>query len=111
MLFVLDYLGVMIYGVLIMVFFLNIKINRKSIFFLSCYMLLSSSLQFGIDHVFGFEYIERLYPLIIHLPLVFFFYYIFKKRFNLVLFVLFTSYLLTSPRRWIGEVVALLFNN
>lgn len=111
MLHILDFFSVLIYGVLIMVFFLDIKINRKNILILSCYLLLSAFLQFELYHLFGPKFIEKSYPLLIHLPLIFFFRYIFKKRLNLVLFVLFTSYLLTAPRRWIGEVVALLFNN
>jgi two-component system sensor histidine kinase AgrC len=111
MLFALDYFSVLIYGVLIMFFFLDIKINRKNMLFLSCYVLLSGFLQFELYYVFGSKFIEKSYPLLIHLPVVIFFYYIFKKRLNLVLFALFTSYIFTAPRRWIGQVVSLLFNN
>jgi hypothetical protein len=111
MLFVLDYFSVLIYGVLIMAFFLDIKLNKKNILILSYYVLVSAFLQFELYHAFGSKFIETSYPLVIHLPLIFIFCYIFKKRLNLVLFVLFTSYILTAPRRWFGEVVALLFNN
>ncbi len=111
MLFILDYFSVLIYGVIIMAFFLDIKLNRKNILILLCYVLFSAFLQFELYHAFGSKFIETSYPLVIHLPLVLFFRYILKKRLNLVLFVLFTSYILTAPRRWFGEVVALLFNN
>jgi len=111
MLAALDSLSVLIYGVLIMVFFLDIKMNRKNMLFISGYVLLSGFLQLELYYVYGSKFIEKSYPLLIHLPLVIFFCYIFKKRLNLVLFVLFTSYIFTAPRRWIGEVVASFFNN
>lgn len=111
MLAMLDYLSVLIYGVLIMVFFLDVKMNKKNMLILLGYVLLSEFLQLELYYVYGSKFIEKLYPLLIHLPLVIFFCYIFKKRLNLVLFVLFTSYIFTAPRRWIGEVVASFFNN
>jgi two-component system sensor histidine kinase AgrC len=111
MLGILDYISVLIYGVLIMVFFLDIKINRKSVLAVSLYVLISGFLQLVLYNVFGTDALEKLYPLMIHLPVVIFFVYIFKKRYNLVFFVLFISYIFTAPRRWIGEVVASFFNN
>ncbi len=111
MLAILDYLSVLSYGVLIMVFFLNIKINKKNILLISGYIIIFGLLQLKLYDIYGPKVIEKIYPLIIHLPLVIFFCYFFKKRLNLVLFVLFTAYLFTAPRRWIGEVVASYFNN
>lgn len=108
---VIDYFSVLIYGLLIMVFFLDIKMNKKTILFLMVYIVLSGLLQLGLINIFGPKFIEKIYPLLIHLPLIIFFYYFFKKRINLVLFVLFIAYLFTAPRRWIGEVVASFFNN
>lgn len=111
MLVMLDYLSVLIYGVLIMVFFLDVKMNKKNMLILVGYVLLSGLLQLELYFDYGSKSIEKLYPLLIHLPLVIFFCYVLKKRLNLVLFILFTSYIFTSPRRWIGEVVASFFNN
>lgn len=111
MLGMLDYLSVLIYGLLIMVFFLDIKMNKKNIFILSGYVLLTSFLQFELYNIYGAEFIEKSYPLMIHFPLVLIFCYIFNKRLNMILFVLFTAYLFTAPRRWIGEVAASFFYN
>lgn len=111
MLIALDSLSVLIYGVLIMVFFLDIKLNKKNLLLIVGYVLLIGVLQFGFYYVYGLKFIEKIYPLLIHLPLVIFFCCLFKKRINLVLFVLFTAYILTAPRKWIGEVIASFYNN
>lgn len=111
MLAILDYLSVLIYGILIMVFFLDIKINKRSISLVLAYVLVTGFLQFELQSFYGAKFIEKIYPLLIHLPIVIFFHYIFKKRLSLVFFVLFTAYLFTAPRRWIGEVIASYFNN
>lgn len=111
MLIAVNYLAVLIYGILIMAFFLDIKMNRKNILFISAYVVLSGLLQLALYFAFGLEFIEKSYPLVIHLPLLVFFCGFLKKRFDSVLFVLFTAYAFTSPRRWIGDVVASFFND
>jgi hypothetical protein len=111
MLGMLDYLTVLVYGVLLMMFFLDIKVNRKSVFLISLYIFFSGALKYVLYFAFDSEFIEKLYPLIIHMPVIIFFWYFFKKRMNVVLFVLFISYIFTAPRRWFGEVVASFFND
>jgi len=111
MLGILDYLTVLTYGVLLMVFFLDIKVNRKSMLLISLYIIFCGVLQYVLYFAFDSEFLEKIYPLIIHLPVLLFFWYFFKKRINLVLFVLFISYIFTAPRRWVGEVVSSFFNN
>ncbi len=111
MLVALDSFSVLIYGVLLMVFFLDIKVNKKNMLLILGYVLISGFIQLELYYVYGPKFIEKLYPLLIHFPLIIFFCYIFKKRLILVLFVLFTSYILTAPRRWIGEMVASFYNN
>ncbi|GAU79213.1 sensor histidine kinase [Fusibacter sp. 3D3] len=111
MLTALDSISVLIYGILIMAFFLDLKATRRNIIILSIYVFLSSILQYSLYYVHGAEIIEKLYPILIHFPLVLLFCTVYKRRLNLVLFVLFTAYMFTSPRRWVGEAMALVFNN
>lgn len=111
MIIALNYVAVLIYGVLIMAFFLDIKMNRKNILFLSAYVVLSVLLQLVLYFAFGLEFIEKSYPLVIHLPLLLFFHIFYKKRISSVLFVLFTAYIFTSPRKWVGDLAAFFFNN
>jgi len=111
MLFAINYISVFIYGVLIMGFFLNIKMNKRSVIYISAYVVGGGFIQLLLNYVYGAELVEKIYPLVIHVPLLLFFCIAFKKKFNFVLFSLFTSYLFTVPRRWVGEAVASFFNN
>ena len=111
MLIALNYLTVLIYGVLIMAFFLDININRKNILFMSVYIVFSGLLQLVLYFAFGWEFVEKSYPFVIHLPLLIFFCVFYKKSFVSVLFVLFTAYVFTSPRKWVGDVAASFVNN
>jgi len=109
MLFALNYLSVFIYGLLIMTFFLDIKINKKSIFVLSVYVVVGIIINFSLYFLFGDRFLQKAYPLVIHLPLLIFFHVYYKKPLYNVLFVLCTTYILTTPRRWIGDFIALAF--
>lgn len=111
MLVALNFLDVLIYGVLIMAFLLDIKWDLKNVLPLLAFVVFNGLLQLVLLMAFGGEFVEKSYPLVIHLPLVLLFCWFYKKRFVSVLFVLFTAYVLTTPRRWIGEVVAFFFHN
>ena len=100
----LDYVSVLIYGILIMFFFLDIRISKNRILMIIVYVTLSTLLQLIMYYTYGSKFIEKIYPLAIHLPIVIFFCFIFKKKLNLVL-------IFTAPRRWLGEVISLFFNN
>ncbi|NCA93175.1 GHKL domain-containing protein [bacterium] len=110
MLIALNYISILIYGLLIMAFLLNIKMNRKNMLFLSVYVVLSSLLQFVLFSTYGSSFIEKSYPIIIHLPLILLFRWIYKKRLIAIFFVLLNAYALTTPRKWIGDVVASFFD-
>lgn len=111
MLIALNYLAVLLYGVLIMAFFLDIPFTRKTIFSISAYVVLSGLLQLVLSTTFGMEVIEKSYPLVIHLPILIFFCVFYKKRISSVLFALLTAYIFTSPRKWAGDLAAFFFNN
>ncbi len=111
MLLALNYLTVLIYGVLIMAFLLDIKMNRKNILLLSLYIFTSGLLQLALFITFDGSFIEKAYPAIVHLPIIIFFKVFFRKRITVVVFILVTAYTFTSPRKWIGGVVASFFAN
>ncbi|WP_461205862.1 sensor histidine kinase [Clostridium sp. DL1XJH146] len=107
----LNYFSVLIFGILIMSFFLDIKMNKKNVLILSGYITLVALVQIALYYACGWEFIEKSYPFIVHLPLVVFFCIYFKRRLDSVLFVLFTAYAFTAPRKWIGDLVASFLNN
>lgn len=111
MLFALNYCSVFIYGLLIMVFLLDIKLNKRSVFALSLCSIIGLFFQMVLYFLLGPAVLEKAYPLIVHLPILIFFNVFFRKRLDWVLFVLCTAYILTTPRRWIGDLAALPFNS
>lgn len=111
MLIAINYITVLIFGVLIMTFFLDIKINKRNSVYLLTYILLSTLLQFVLSYFFSWGFIEKTYPLVVHVPLLLFFCKYFNKNFYSVLFVLFSAYAFTSPRKWLGELVASFYDN
>lgn len=106
-----NYFAVFCYGLLIMVFLLDIKMNKKNIIAISICAFISCMVMFVLFCIFGAEFLVKIYPFMIHLPLVLFFYVFFRKRFAPVLFVLCIAYVLTTPRKWLGDFIALFFNN
>ena len=111
MLIAIDFVTVLIFGVLIMTFFLDIKVNKRNLLYLSLYVFISCLVQFGLSVAFSWKFIEKTYPFFVHLPLLLFFWYYFKKNIYSVLFVLLIAYAFTSPRKWVGEVIASFFGN
>ena len=105
MLIFLNYYSVFIYGLLIMFFLLDIKKNIKNIIPIVIYLMVYGGLIFAILNLYGLDFIVKAYPFVIHIPLVLFFCIYFKKNFTSVLFVLCIAYVMTTPRKWFGELL------
>ena len=104
-----NYYSVFLYGFIIMIFLLNIKCSKKNVAIIFLYSVLFGIILFNIYTIHGMEFIIKSYPFIIHIPLILFFYFHFKKSFPAVLFVLCVAYVLTTPRKWLGEFVSFIF--
>ncbi len=111
MLFALNYFCVFTYGFLIMAFLLDIKRDKRSVIAMSLCFVICLFFQEALYFIFGSSVLEKAYPLVVHLPLLIFFTAFFRRRFDWVLFVLCTAYILTTPRRWLGDLIALPFNS
>lgn len=110
MLFALNYTALFIYGLLIMVFLLGISNSKKNVISISAYAMICIILQLAFFFNFDNNFTEKAYPFIVHLPLLIFFCLFFKKPLNSVVFTLCTAYILTAPRRWIGDLIVIVFN-
>ncbi len=110
MLIIIDYISVLIFGILIMSFFLDIKMNRRNMRYILLFILLSISVQVVVALIFNWKFIEKAYPFFVHIPLLLFFWIYFKKNIYSVLFVLLMAYAFTSPRKWLGEVIVSFFD-
>ena len=111
MLYAVNYLSVYLYGLFTMTFFLSIKLTKRNICVLSSFVLFGALINLLLYFCYGAQILQKVYPLVVHLPLLLFFYYYYKKPFYNILFVLCTTYILTTPRKWIGDFVAFAFLN
>ncbi len=111
MLFAINYLSVFVYGILIMIFLLDIKMNKKNLVATLAYIFIGIIFHISLYFFLGEPFLEKSYPLVVHFPLLIFFCLFFEKRLDNVIFVLCTAYILTTPRRWVGDLIALAFHN
>lgn len=88
-----------------MFFLLDIKSYKKNNVPIAIYSLVYGIIIFYIINIFGVDFIIKSYPFLIHLPLVLFFCIYYKKTFPSVLFVLCIAYVMTTPRKWFGELL------
>jgi len=107
----LNYYAVFLYGLFITLFLLNIKCNQTSTIAISAYSVVSGIVILAFFYLFGVKFIAYAYPFIIHLPLVLFLRQFFKKPTVAILFAVGTAYMLTTPRKWLGESASYFFHH
>ncbi|MDD2957939.1 MAG: GHKL domain-containing protein [Lachnospiraceae bacterium] len=98
-----------LFGVIFTVLFLDIPFRRKNVVWLIGYSLLSLTAQTVIGYWGSSAMVERWYPLLVHLPLLFLCVKIFRCDFTSSLSSIFLSYFLTSPRYILGYGVIICF--
>lgn len=92
----------LLFGVYISAAFLGIRMNRKNILTLLSFSLVTGVIYI-LSYVFlGFSGTEKVYPLIIHLPLVLFLTFYYKYKFSLSVLSVLTAYLCCEISNWMG---------
>ena len=96
-------------GCLVLIFglFLSVHISggwayarqRRSIMLLYLIFLV---IQAVLIMLFGMDFVQRIYPLIVHLPLVLILIIAMKRRIDIALFSVFTAYLCCQLPNWVG---------
>lgn len=100
--------AVSIFGSMLAASFCNVLSDRKKQKIFWCSMVGILLLQSGVYSIWDAEFLRRLFPLVVHLPLVLLLYGLTKKFLWTVISVL-TAYLCCQLRRWLALfVVALL---
>ncbi|MFA9397593.1 MAG: sensor histidine kinase [Clostridiaceae bacterium] len=110
MLDILNYISVTIYGVLIMLFLCNIKRSYKNIVVVIVFTFLISFEQLMVYINFDMEMCHKIYPFTVHFPLLVLFIFFYKIPILDSVFALMTAYVLTTPRKLIGDLVGMAFN-
>ena len=105
----LDWISVFLFGMVLMLSFLDVPRSKHNIFIVVSLSICCFAVQILLVYFYGFETVSKAYPLIVHLPIYLTCIYCFKKKPSAVFFSLLTAYLLTTPRNFFGQLVALCF--
>lgn len=101
----------LLFGVYISSAFLGIKMSKKNILVLLGFSLTVGTLYIASFLLLGADGTKKIYPLIIHLPLVIFLTFYFKYKFALSLLSVLTAYLCCQVSNWLGILAMSVFKS
>ncbi len=104
------YLVVLLFGTLVAVNFAGMARTRKNYLAVGCFALSSFLLQIVSLRLWGMSMVLKIYPLIVHLPVIIFIAIYLKRSWIISASSMFSSYLCCQPPRWIGSVMGAAFN-
>lgn len=106
-----NYGLILVFGTLISFEFAGVektaKNFQKEIFFI-CVMFL---VQFSSWHFFGLETTKKIYPLIVHFPLIFSLVYFFRSTWLMAFVSVISAYLCCQTPRWFATVALYIFED
>lgn len=100
-----HFLVTLIFGVLLSAAFVGIKRDKESLFKLGVFTVVSAFLQLLAFKYWGEELSLKLYPLLIHLPLLLFLRYAYKVHFFGAALAVSTAYLCCQIPKWLAICV------
>lgn len=106
-----NYGMILIFGVLLSFEFAGIEKtakNRRTEIFLICAMLL---IQVSSWQLLGLETTKKIYPFIVHFPLIFSLVYFFKSKWLIAFISVVSAYLCCQTPRWIATVALYIFDS
>lgn len=92
----------LLFGVFISAAFLGIKMKRKNVVMLLLFSLVSGFTSLAVFQLLGETVAEQLYPITVHLPLIFFLSFAFKNRIVHSILSVITAYLCCQVSNWLG---------
>ena len=107
-LFLLQYALVTLFGILLSISFAGIKFNKKTILITIIAFCCCNIFQ-GICYcILGEDMTFKLYPVIVHTPLLLLICLIFKKRLLTGIASITTAYLMCQPAKWLSMLVSVM---
>lgn len=101
----------LLFGVALAADFSGMARTRKNVLALLGFTVLLFAVQLVCEQLWGLDAAIKLYPLIAHLPVVFWLALFFKKSWLLSVSSMLLSFLCCQPPRWIGAVTGELFDS
>ena len=102
---------VYLYGMILTATFLRLTSSPKNFIVAVLQVLITVGLQCYIGNAFGYELVDQLYPLLVHLPMVLMCVFFFHQAPAASIAAVLAAYLLTIPRNMLGVWVAMVWNN
>lgn len=102
-------LTTLLFGIFLSASFLGMKRNIKNGGILSVFSIVVSAVYIPINYYFGASVMTKVYPLVIHLPLMLLLTFAFKKKAVLSVLSVVTAYLCCQISKWIGLVALDIF--
>ena len=103
----LDWISVFVFGTVLTLSFLGVPRSLRSVAAALWLTAGCLAVQVVLAHFYGFDAVNKAYPLIVHLPLFLTCVFYFKKPPARALFALLTAYLLTIARNFFGQLLAM----
>lgn len=100
----------LLFGVFVSASFLGIQMNRKNLVALFGFTCASGVVYISVFLLFGEQITTRIYPLIVHLPLILFLMLYFGYRFLVSTLSVATAYLCCQVSKWVGLVALDIFH-
>lgn len=105
---VIDSIMLIVFGVVVSASFLSIRATRKNIVMLISAILALIALQIIVRNFFSVLFMKQTYPLLVHLPLILFFQFVFKKKPLSSTLAVITAYLCCQVSKWIALAIVAL---
>jgi len=99
------------YGTILAYSFSGVKINRKTVFNMWLFFILTSVLQIASGSLETTVLAERLYPLTTHLPLILWLIFIHKVKWEISVGSVITAYLCCELPNWVSQFGAIPFGS
>lgn len=101
----------LLFGVALSVCFAGIERTRKNSLAVGCYCLILLFVQSSCWWLFGIDITSKLYPLIIHLPMILFLSIYLKRPWLISTVSVLSAYLCCQVPRWIGGIGGAVFSS
>lgn len=93
---------ILVFGIFLSASFLGIRMNRGNIMVLSGFSLILGTMNILSYVLFGAGFTEKIYPLMIHLPLILFLHFFYQYHTNSSILSVFIAYLCCQISNWCG---------
>jgi len=106
-----NYALLLLFGAFLSLYFAGIEQTHKTrlvVIFLSFILIVVQSVSW---HFFGYDTTRKIYPFIVHIPLMLFISFYYKRNFTISFICVLSSYLCCQTPRWFATLALYLFDS